>query len=284
MIPSADVHRFRLASIGWAVRLAVTLLWQLAGISGRGEPSLAARSGEASIDTDTTVEYHPPMSTDEVLEQYEKSLGLPGGFINSLKGDGDDWSFTIKAHALIETGLTEAIRHSIGKPSLDDMLVKLPITGQFSKLAICRELNLFQDSGETEQFVVVLGSIRNRLVHNIKRVEFSLDDYFTQLHQENASEFERQRRCLDLVFGDANEVVEVRGQRVTTSELFRMNARLMIFSSLGMVLGRIHVVTGVARATQSMRETADKLFTKVFVEQLLEERAAKTSEAQAQSQ
>jgi hypothetical protein len=245
--------------------------------SGRSPRALPAERATLTLMVNTTVEYHPAMDMDKDLENYEKSLGLPAGFINSLKEEGDDWSFTIKAHALVETGLTEIILHSIGKPALDEMLARLPITGQFSKLAICGELKLLPDDGETGRFVSVLGGVRNRLVHNIKRVDFSLNGYFDELHKADAALFEQQRRALDLVFGAKNETVEINGQKMTTPDVFRANARLVIFSSLTMVLARIHFAAGFVKWDKEMRDAGHEYFSKLFVERLLAEHAAAKS-------
>jgi hypothetical protein len=206
------------------------------------------------------------MEIAEHLAEYEKALGLPQGFIQDLEKQGDDWSFTIKAHALIETGLTELLLNRIHEPLLEDMLAKLPISGQFSKLAISRALLLFGDDGEgTRQFIETLGMIRNRLVHNIKRgVDFSLDAYFQTLSAEHPDEFHRQRKSLDLVFGDL-EMVKVNDEQVKSSELFKVNARRIIGSGLGLVLTRIHLFTGAAKAVKEMQEQALELFRSVVI-------------------
>jgi hypothetical protein len=218
--------------------------------------------------------------SDQALEEYEKSLGLPAGFIKGLEDEGDDWSFTIKAHALIETGLTELIIHCIGKPALDEMLARLPITGQFSKLAIIRALKPIADDGETEAFTGVLGGIRNRLVHNIKRIDFSLNNHFQELHAKDASEFQRQRNALDLLYGDMDSFT-LDDEKVDAALLFRESARLLIATSLGMILVRIHVSTGFAKWTKGMQETATRVFSQSIIDELLKQHGSKGSDVES---
>jgi hypothetical protein len=212
--------------------------------------------------------------SDRHLEEYEKSLGLPAGFIDRLEKEGDDWSFTIKAHALAETGLTELIVHSIGKSALDEMLSKLPITGQFSKVAICRALNVLVEDIDVLDFISVLSVIRNRLVHNIRRVDFSLNDYFQQMHDENKTAFLHHRKTLDLLYGDINSLI-VDGNKVDTVQLFKEHARLLISRSLGMVLVRIHFATTMAKWSKDSQETVTNVFSRSVVDELLKQHGHK---------
>ena len=58
------------------------------------------------------------------IEAFEKSLGLTPGFIEQLKTD-DDWSFIMKAHALLKGGMAQFLTHHLGKPSLEKLLSKM---------------------------------------------------------------------------------------------------------------------------------------------------------------
>jgi hypothetical protein len=52
------------------------------------------------------------------LRKFEPTLGLRVGFIEELIQQDDDWSFVIKAHAIVEAALTQLLGHLIGHPRL----------------------------------------------------------------------------------------------------------------------------------------------------------------------
>jgi hypothetical protein len=68
------------------------------------------------------------------LRELERSLGLPEGFIERLEEE-DDWSFVIKAHALVEAAMTQLLVHELHKPQLGDIIARLDMTAPFGKLA-----------------------------------------------------------------------------------------------------------------------------------------------------
>jgi hypothetical protein len=204
------------------------------------------------------------MDQDERLAEFERSLGLSEGFVRGLGKEGDDWTFVIKAHALIETGLTELLIHSLGHPELENTVVKLPISGQFSKLTLCREMGMLPDNGETERFVKELGTVRNYLVHNIRRVDFSLADYFRDLRARKRDEFLKQYKALDLFFADL-EFVEYGDKKVPPEDVFSEDPRFIIRHGLELLVLRIQLSLRTAKVGRDIRDTADKLLREVML-------------------
>jgi hypothetical protein len=80
-----------------------------------------------------------------VLGDFESSLGLQPGFIDSL-GIGDDWSFIIKSSALLEAGVSHLLTHHFGNPNLLDISTRMTWSPQAGKLAFLNALNLLDQS------------------------------------------------------------------------------------------------------------------------------------------
>src|ERR1017187_995933 len=103
--------------------------------------------------------------TQELLESVgslESLLGLTGGFFQHLL-DEDDWSFIIKTHALLESGLTRLLEIAIVPPMPQTFISTLTLSGgRHSKLQLLRSLKLAD--ADTANFVEGLSRIRNGLV------------------------------------------------------------------------------------------------------------------------
>ena len=126
---------------------------------------------------------HPFSQTTDWLET---RFGLPHGFIIGLTRE-DDWSFIIKAHALVEAAITNQLSASI-----DSRLT--PVFGQLElsdarkgKIAFTKALGLVDNS--ERKFIGFLSKLRNELVHNIRKVTFSIDTHFASLDPNQRSVF-----------------------------------------------------------------------------------------------
>lgn len=92
----------------------------------------------------------------------------------------DDWSFIIKAHALIEAAVTEMIIQHIGQESLKSTIELLPLSDtKIGKIAIAKQLGLV--TPEERKFVRWFSELRNLLVHRVENVNFSFEIYLTTL-------------------------------------------------------------------------------------------------------
>ena len=107
-----------------------------------------------------------------------KRLGLAPVFIYSLK-DEDDWSFVIKANALIEAALTHALVKKLGGVEelqgnkLLKVFIKMP---QYQRIQWAVGLGLL---GEDEKrWMVVLNNVRNDVVHDVTNVDLDVTTYF----------------------------------------------------------------------------------------------------------
>jgi hypothetical protein len=66
-----------------------------------------------------------PNSVYAQLGNLENEIGLPAGFCERLREEGDDWSFVIKLHALFEAALTQMLTSQLGFPELNPVIAHI---------------------------------------------------------------------------------------------------------------------------------------------------------------
>lgn len=139
---------------------------------GKDAQRLLAENGEATMDLFETFG----------VRQLEENLQLPAGFFESLAQE-DDWSFTIKLHALIEAAVTHLLVETIAKPSLQDILSRIDMSNtQVGKLAFAAKLGLF--SKDVRRFIRTLSELRNEFVHDASNVGVDLVAFIEGLSDE----------------------------------------------------------------------------------------------------
>jgi hypothetical protein len=125
--------------------------------------------------------------TAELLEQVrsleENVLNLPTGFFRRFLKEGDDWTFIIKTHALIESGTTRYLEAAVAPTVPPEFLQSLPLDGRHSKLRLLELLGRL-DSDHVK-FIKALSRIRNLLVHDVTQVGFVLTDYLASLSTQD---------------------------------------------------------------------------------------------------
>lgn len=100
-------------------------------------------------------------------------------FLNDLL-NGDDWTFVIKAHALIETAVTEMLVHHLGEVELTKVIELLPLSDtRTGKIAVARQLKLLDD--RQRRFVRFFSELRNNLVHRLDNLDFTFENYVSTL-------------------------------------------------------------------------------------------------------
>jgi len=96
----------------------------------------------------------------------------------------DDWSFVIKAHALLEAAVTQLLIANIGGESLARFIERLPLGGQFGKIKLCEELALL--SNPQRKFIRWLSELRNPLVHRLENVTFTFAKHVRRFTNDQA--------------------------------------------------------------------------------------------------
>ena len=121
----------------------------------------------------------------EGLHFVEKELGLDHGFLIDLAHE-DDWSFVIKAHALVEAAVSHQLA-SVLDPRLRPVFDGLELSdARAGKIAFARALEL--NSSKERRFIRRFSELRNSLVHDISRVSFTFREHVESLdHQQTKS-------------------------------------------------------------------------------------------------
>ena len=124
-----------------------------------------------------------PQNLREWSQDVSKRLGLGTDFIHSLK-DEDDWSFVIKANALLEAALTHALVKRLGEDKLQTVFAKM---GQRQRIRWAADLELL---GKDERiYADNLNWLRNEVVHDVTNVDLDLVQYFKDLDASKRDSF-----------------------------------------------------------------------------------------------
>jgi len=107
------------------------------------------------------------------LRSMAKVLGLREAFFTDLLRERDDWSFVVKAHALLESVVCMWLSLHLGKPELEEVLAE-----KVEMAARVEMLSAMQLGATSERKMMrALGSLRNKLVHNVQQTDFTFAAY-----------------------------------------------------------------------------------------------------------
>lgn len=101
-------------------------------------------------------------------------LGLRDSFLIDLIADPDDWSFVVKAHALLESIVCTVLAMHLGKRELEGVFADE--VEMKARVEMTKALGI--TTGEDRKAMYALGKLRNRLVHNAKDTSFTFAEYF----------------------------------------------------------------------------------------------------------
>ena len=101
-------------------------------------------------------------------------LGLSGRFFHSLIDEPNDWSFLIKCHALLETTICSWLASHFGDQELQEVFARKMNMG--ARIDMLGALKLANKQELT--MMKALGTLRNRLVHNVQQTNFTFEEYF----------------------------------------------------------------------------------------------------------
>jgi DNA-binding MltR family transcriptional regulator len=112
---------------------------------------------------------------NHLLDSLSKNADFLAGIV-----EGDDWSFVIKAHALIEAAVTGLLTTVLGDDRIRDVLERLPLSdSQAGKITIAKQLGVL--TAEQIKFIRKFSELRNQLVHKVDNVGFTFDDFWSKL-------------------------------------------------------------------------------------------------------
>ncbi|MBC7948355.1 MAG: hypothetical protein H7Y42_10780 [Chitinophagaceae bacterium] len=173
-------------------------------------------------------------SIDGSVKALEKALGVHEGFLEGLINE-DDWSFIIKAHALLEAAVTHLLCKALQKDKLLPIFSFLELSNKSSgKIAFVKALDLLDK--EDRRFISSLSELRNKLVHNVSNVNFGLQAFVNELSPKELSEFVTKFDSFTL----NNSTAEYQGKWITSTELFKREAKRAIWYSCMVTVGIIY--------------------------------------------
>ena len=83
--------------------------------------------------------------TPHLIQNIERGLELPDGFLIRLLNERDDWSFIIKTHALVESAVNHALIAKLRKREVSKVIARLDLSNESTgKLALVKSLGLAQ--------------------------------------------------------------------------------------------------------------------------------------------
>jgi hypothetical protein len=128
-----------------------------------------------------------PDTIEGSVRALEAELDLPSGFLERLKEE-DDWSFIIKAHALIEAAVSYLLCGALGKPALAEVFSRLELSDKHrGKVAFASALDLI--SKPDRRFIASLSELRNALVHDVRNTGFNLSRHVAAMGPKELGEF-----------------------------------------------------------------------------------------------
>lgn len=147
----------------------------------------------------------------------------------------DDWSFIIKAHALLEAAVAHLLCKALHKDELLPVFSFLELSNKSSgKIAFVKALDLLDK--QDRRFISSLSELRNKLVHNVSNVNFGLQPFVNGLSPKELSEFVTKFNSFTL----NNSKSEYQGEWLTPTELFKKDAKRAIWYSCMVTVGIIY--------------------------------------------
>lgn len=154
------------------------------------------------------------------------NVGLPPNFVLALVQESD-WSLIIKLHAVFEAVIASLIVKQLKTPDVEEVVSHLDFNNVKSgKVAFARALGLI-DSREVA-FLRGLSELRNTLVHDIKKVNFNLQEHVHSLDNPQLKKFKSE-------FGTSVCALE-NGKRTYTNLLERNPAQIVLLSAYSCLL------------------------------------------------
>jgi hypothetical protein len=102
----------------------------------------------------------------EAIRTMATLIGLRPDFLAELLlVEVSDWSFVVKAHALLESVVCQLLATHLQRPEIEDVLAQR--VQMEDRIEILKALNLVSSS--ERQMMRLLGKLRNQLVHNVQQ-------------------------------------------------------------------------------------------------------------------
>ncbi len=137
------------------------------------------------------------------VAQLLHAIGLPKDFLDQLQKESD-WSLIIKLHAVFEAVLGSLIVKHLAMPQAAEVISQLDFNNAKSgKVAFARALGLIESHDVA--FLRGLTELRNRLVHDIRNVTFTIGAHVAGFSSRELKKFKTEfgRAICQLQDGEA---------------------------------------------------------------------------------
>jgi hypothetical protein len=115
-----------------------------------------------------------PALLTEMMATMSRALKLPDSFLENLLARDDDWSFVIKAHALLEASVCAWLAANLGRPELEDALTEIDMR---TRVKLLSALDL--GTASERRKMNALSNLRNRLAHRASESHFTFSSYLS---------------------------------------------------------------------------------------------------------
>ena len=203
------------------------------------------------------------------LTDLESELGVAPAFFHGLL-DEDDWSFIIKLHSLIEAAATHLLVVTLGKDELETIISRLELSGQTTgKVAFFKSMELLDSP--SRRFIRSLSEVRNKLVHDVSNVSITLEQYVSNLKEEEKKGF---NTAFKWGYKDETQVQIKKGEdEYDVHEFIKLIAvilmklsqyKLAIWFGSIIVLRQMYVKVSRGHFEKQMKEIDDKLISLIM--------------------
>lgn len=127
------------------------------------------------------------MHVDKGIIELESTIGTKSGFFSELLNE-DDWSFVIKLHAFFESICTHLLMFHFKEPALSDLFSRLELSNKSTgKIAFLSKLEML--GKDDRRLLNSLSELRNKLVHDVRNSEFTLEEFVHSLTDKELEQF-----------------------------------------------------------------------------------------------
>lgn len=185
---------------------------------------------------------------NEVLESIktlENEIGIPNGYLYGIEKE-DDWSFIIKASAIMEAVITHLLIAHFNDVKLNENISFMNMGGKTGKISFAESLKI--GSKENLKFIGKLTELRNKLVHNISNINFKLEDYVNDMSKQQLNEFTNW-----MSMGE-KEDVRVGKRKIPRIKFIKDNPKVSLFLNLIIVLESLSLTNDLLKSKKTLQE------------------------------
>ena len=186
----------------------------------------------------------------ESVNKFEKDLNLPNKFYESLLNE-NDWSFVIKLSAFLEAVCTDLLLTKFKDNNLENSLAILDYANPR-----CGKINFLEKMKviEKEQASVLfeLATIRNNIVHKIKNVNFTFENYIKDLDSNKEKQFIKK-------FGHGiNDTIKFKDLTIQKNTFVIENPKLAIWITIKEIVGCFYLEKELEKCKEALTFTVSQ--------------------------